>query len=115
MQEHDHVNGKIGQLSVSLYIIIREYIGFLNPVFRNRHHIVQCRVLFVVLSALHFNGEYPPCLLDNKIKFPLFLAVIIIQGIFVGIKFLSHHILIDGTFVDIFLFGDDFQLTGFSV
>ena len=54
-------------------------------------------------------------MLDNKIKLPLFLAVIIIQGISVGIKFLSHHILIDGTFVDILLFGDDFQLTGFSI
>ena len=87
----------------------------MNPIFRNRHHIVQRRVFFVVLSALHFNGKDPPCLLDNKIKLPLFLAVIIIQGVSVGMKFLSHHILIDSSFVDIFLFGDDFQLAGFSI
>ena len=115
MQEHYHIDGEIGQLSVSLYIIIREYIGFLNPVFWNRHHIVQCRVLFIIFSALYLNGKHPPCVLDYKIKLALFLAVVIVQRVAVGVKLLRHHIFVYSAFVDIFFLADDLQLAGFSV
>ena len=40
LQEHGHIDRKISQLSIHLYIIIRENIGFLDSVFPGGHHVV---------------------------------------------------------------------------
>ena len=108
LQEHGHIDRKISQLPIHLYVIIRENIGFLDSIFSGGHYVVQRRVLFVVLSALHFNGKHPSGVLNHKIKLALFLVVVIVQRIAVSMQLLRHYIFIDCALVDILFLADDF-------
>ena len=52
-------------------------------------------------------------MLDHKVEFALFLAVVVVQRIAMGVKLLRHHIFIYSAFIDVLFFADDFQLVGF--
>ena len=94
LQEHDHIDGVVRQPPVYLYIVVRENIGFPDAVFLNGHYVIQCGVLFIVLSALYLDGERLPHMLDHEVKLTLLLAVVVVQRIAVGMKLLRHHVFI---------------------
>ena len=61
----------------------------------------------IVLAAFHFQREDGQILFDHKIKFPLFMTVIIIQRKEVAVQLLGDGIFIDSAQIDIVVTAED--------
>ena len=92
-QEHRHVDWQIRDDAFCLQCITVEDNCIRNTAVLVRNQVIQRMVAFVVLSALHLNGQNAATPLDDEIDFAVLCGIVVVGAVAVSRKLLRHEIL----------------------
>ena len=100
LQEHEHVDRKIGDFVYLLDVAAAENVSFFDAVIRLLQYVVHGVVSVIILAGFDFDGQDLPACLDHKIQLSELLAVVILECKSVGSQLLGGDILINRTEID---------------
>ena len=115
LQKHCHINRGIDNTPVNTQIVIVQHKRIRNVIIRTGKDIVQCPMLRIVFSRLHFYRQHTALHLYDKIQFTAFLVVVVVCVEPVRRQFLRHGILIDRAIIDVASPFNNAQLDAFSI